>query len=437
MKLTSSTTSAAKRSTKRSSQIHPPQQSNIDSYTKTTLPNGVRVISEFVPSVASFSLGVWIDIGTRDEKAPHYGTAHFIEHMLFRRTTSRSSKQIATAFESVGAYVNAFTSKEQTCYYVRALSNHFATTMELLADVVQNPAFNPKDVQKERAVIIEEIKSYDDEPEEHILDIAESTLFGNTSMGSSIIGTIKSVQSIDADILRAFHAKHYIPSNIVIAVSGNIPHQQAVREAEKYFSGMSAVKNSKQRRKPTVKQKTTTTLQRNFQQAHCCFIRETDGIRSPYHYALSLINTLLGDGMSSRLYSRVREKSGLAYTVYSGLQLLTDCGVLNIYAGMEHKNAQKCIDLIRKELQHLADGGVTKSELSRAKEQLKSSIIMGLESMSSRMQTLAKSELEDGSYESLEQTIERIDAVDVATVNSLVATLCIPSSWSIVTFEPE
>ncbi len=403
-------------------------------YKKSTLANGIRIISEEVPTVQSFSLGVWIDVGARDEQPLQAGIAHFTEHAVFRGTTSRSSKQIASQFESLGAYINAFTSKEQTCYYVRALSHHFEKTVELVADVTMNPAFRAEDIRKERNVILEEIKSYDDEPEEFILDIGEKSVFGKHALGNPIIGYAGTVKNITATQLHDFHTSYYTPDNIVIAIAGNISHSNAVAMVERFFGKYKRRRKAVQHKRTLPRMFTPKHIEteRTFQQSHLLLIRRTFGAQSKQRYALSLLNTILGDGMSSRLHQRIREKSASAYTVYSSLQLLTDCGILSIYAGTETATLQRTETLIAAELQKLITDTIPARELQRAKEQLKSSTIMALESMSARMQTLAKMEMEEGAHEDVMATIAAIDAVTLQDMKYLAEQFCTPETWSVV-----
>lgn len=401
------------------------------------------MLTEEVPTVQSFALGIWVDSGTRDEDTEHAGIAHFVEHAVFRRSATRSSKQIAAEFEQVGAYINAFTSKEQTCYYVRALTPHLAHTTRLLADVVMNPAFRESEVEKERSVILEEIKSYDDEPEELVMDMGERLLFGRHQLGSPIIGTADSVAGISAADLRAFHAANYVPEQIVVAAAGNLNHDDVCRVVEQQFASLPSPANTTPapvRRRSVPRQLTPRriTHHRGFQQAHICCIRRCSGARSAERYPLALLNAVLGDGMmSSRLHQRIRERSGSAYTVYSSLQLLTDCGILSVYAGADAASIEKTDHEIQRELRLLAEGGVGKRELQRAKEQLKSSTIMGLESMSSRMQSLAKAEMEEDGYEDTARTIAAIDAVSTDQIAEAAERYFQPDQWSYVVMLPE
>ncbi|MBI3260692.1 MAG: insulinase family protein [Ignavibacteriae bacterium] len=397
---------------------------------KTVLPNGVRILSEFVPTVESFALGVWIDVGSRDETKDAVGIAHFIEHLAFRRTVKRSSRNIAAEFESLGAYTNAFTSKEQTCFYVRALKPHFRRTLSLLAEITLQPAFHHADIEKERTVIIEEIKSYDDEPEEVIFDCGEKSLFTNHPLGNPIAGTVESVSAILPNSIRTFHTERYNSSNIIIAVSGNIEHDLAVKVAMQHFAVLPESKPT-ERITPEILPPERVVITKQFQQGHLLLSKRIPGVRSEDRYCFSVLNTLLGDGMSSRLYQRIRERSGLAYSVYSSIQMMSDCGAIMLYAATEEKKVAKTEAMIYEELAKLCETKINPKELSRAQEQSKSGIIMSLESMSSRMQSMGKSELEEGFHESIATTIERVEAVTAEDILRLSHEYLAAGGWSV------
>lgn len=401
---------------------------------KSILPNGVRVITEHVPGAHSFALGIWVNVGTRDEDPTTAGIAHMIEHLVFRRSSTRSSRQIASAFEARGAYVNAFTSKEQTCYYVRALDAHFHSCLKVLSDIVMNPLFHARDVEKERSVILEELKSYDDEPEELILDIAEQHLFGDHPMGLPIAGHAHTVQAIRVKHLREFHSAWYHPGNTTVAVAGGMEHSDIVRAVSEVMKHHTAKRGSRYRvpnarTLPRARRASVHSMERPFQQTHLCFVRRTTGVRHPQRWALTLLNTILGDGMSSRLHQRIRDKLGGAYSVNSTLQLLTDCGVMAVYAGVERSSAARIEQALKKELNSLS-AGVSASELRRAKEQVKSGMIMSLESMSARMNSLAKAELEEGVFEEVRHTLEAIDSVTMADMKSTAEALGAATAWT-------
>ncbi len=408
----------------------PTSNNYISTIEKTVLPNGVRVLSEFVPTVESFALGVWVDVGSRDETPDTVGIAHFIEHLAFRRTAKRSSRSIAAEFESLGAYTNAFTAKEQTCFYVRALKPHFRKTLSLLAEITLQPALHPADIEKERTVIIEEIKSYDDEPEEVIFDCGEKSLFAHHPLGNPIAGTVETVGAITPDAIRSFHTHRYNTSNIIIAVSGNIEHSLAVKIAMQYFSYLPNAEPIK-RTTPEIPPPERIVINKQFQQGHLLLSKRIPGVRSADRYCFSVLNTLLGDGMSSRLYQRIRERSGLAYSVYSSIQMMSDCGAIMLYAATDEKKVAKTEAMIYEELTKLCEAKISPKELSRAQEQSKSSIIMSLESMSSRMQTMGKSELEEGFHESIAATIERVEAVTADDILRLSQEYLRADGWSV------
>jgi predicted Zn-dependent peptidase len=409
---------------------HLPRFSDNSTIEKTVLPNGVRVLSEFVPTVESFALGVWIDVGSRDETPTTIGIAHFMEHLAFRRTAKRSSRSIAAEFESLGAYTNAFTSKEQTCFYVRALKPHFRKTLSLLAEITLQPAFHPADIEKERTVIIEEIKSYDDEPEEVIFDCGEKSLFAHHPLGNPIAGTVESVAAISLNDICSFHADRYNATTMIIAISGNIEHSLAVKVAMQYFSHLPQ-SESIRRITPELLPAERVIINKQFQQGHLLLSKRIPGVRSADRHCFSVMNTLLGDGMSSRLYQRIREKSGLAYSVYSSIQMMSDCGAIMLYAATEEKKVAKTETIIYEELTKLCETKITPKELRRAQEQSKSGIIMSLESMSSRMQTMGKSELEEGFHESIADTIERVEAVQSDDILRLAQEYLLPEGWSL------
>lgn len=393
---------------------------NAVKYDKSILDNGVTIISEEIPSVESFSLGIGVGVGSRDDDFNMPGIAHFLEHSVYRRTKNRTSKQIANQFDAVGAYSNAYTTKELTLFYVRATKKHFATTFDLLSDIVLNPVFKTDEISKERQIIIEEIKSYDDDPEEFIFDLADSVVFSQSTMGNSIDGTIESLKRIKTDTLDKFHKEHYTPENLVVAIAGNIKHSDAVSLAHKYFDEQKSSTRIIERTLPSTIVSNNTSY-KPIQQAHLILGKQTIGNNHPDKYAFSLLNIIFGDGLSSRIYQTLREKEGLAYTVFSNLNLYSDCGSLYMYIATDKNNVNKSEDLLLLELEKLTKNKVTKTELSRAKEQLKTVKILEFESMSARMQSLAKNELLARQYETLAEMINSIDQVKIDDLVRLAA----------------
>lgn len=398
--------------------------------TVVTLSNGIRVVCDHVPHVDSCAVSFWVDAGTRDEPKGGDGVAHVVEHTAFRRTPTRTMSKISRDFENVGAYVNAYTTKEETCYYVRTLTQHLPRVMTTLADVVINPVFRDEDVDTERGIIIEEIRSYEDEPEEYVFDLGEQQLFGTHPLGMPIVGTVASVSSITADEVRAFHTRHYVPSRIVVAVSGNVTIDVITALVEACTSGMKRSTSKRRRTTPVAHTANEVTFRKPLQQAHLLWQSRTSGYHHDDRYALQLMNVILGDGMSSRLNVRLREKRGLAYSVYSQVQLFADCGSFSIYAGVDDSRTATVHASIAAILKEMATDGVTVSELARAKAQLRASKLMALESLSARMTMLGKGLLEDGHPEDPYATITALDAVDRETIARLASDVCNPDVWS-------
>lgn len=406
-------------------------------YRKSVLENGVRIITEEVPAADSFALGINIDIGSRDDFQGLDGIAHFLEHSVFLRTKKRSSKQISVDFESLGAYANAFTTKEQTCFYVRALNNHFRKSFEILSDVALNPKLIEKEFEKERQVILEEIKSYEDDPEELIFDYIEKQIFEGHRLNHPIAGLEDTVSKITIDDVYNFHRQSYSPGNIVISAAGSISHERVVAEAEKYFSNLKPGLKSNPRDNFSGNFISHYEGEKPFTQCHITLGRTVPGIKSIDRYPLALLNVILGDGMSSRLYHQLRERHGFAYAAYSSLQLMTDVGSIYVYSTAERKNVKKVKRVIREEFEKLRDGKISETELKRAREQVKSSTIMALESMNTRMNNLAKSEFSIGSYEDIESTIEAVESVSLTNLKDISARYLNFDDWSSVVFLDE
>lgn len=417
-----------------------------DTPQKTTLSNGIRVVSEQLPSAQSFALGAWIDVGSCDEAPSEYGITHFIEHLVFRGTSSpkrkRSSLQIANELESVGGYLNAFTTKDHTCYYARALDAHLKRSLELLADMCIYPVFRESDVEKERSIILEEVKSLEDEPEEMMNDYLDELLFGSGKKAHPyahpISGTAETMRSITKEDIGAFHARHYTADRIIIGASGNIDHDALVRSVETLFA--ESPKAPKPLRSiPLPKRTSGGSLEKAMptQQMHLSLGALIPQMSDRDYYTLSALSIILGDGMSSRLNQIVREKHGLSYSIYSALSEIRQSVIFSVYAGFESAQREKVTGLVTKELRLLLEKPVSKVELRRAKEQLKSSLIMGLESLSGRMTLLAKSELYLGRFESVAEKVSAIESVTEHDILALAQTYLREQDWHTVCIPPE
>ncbi len=408
----------------------------VSSYAKTVLSSGIRVISEQLPFVKSVSIGIWIDTGSRNETHENNGISHFIEHMVFKGTTHRSVKKIANSLESVGGYINAFTGKEHTCYYARVLDEYVENAVDVLSDLVQHGTFPEKEFEKERLVILEEIKNVEDDPDDQIQDYFEAMLFPRNSLGLPVLGTPDTVNSFTRAQLVDYRAKYYTGGNIVVAAAGNVTHERLVELVEKYFTMAAAAAPAKPRAKSHRPHPQRKDYAKPIQQAHLNTGIIAFPVHSPHRYPAMVMNTLLGDGMSSRLFQNIREKYGFAYTVYSFLTLMEDTGVFGVYAATDVKHIQKTIDLVSKELRALASKPMTATELQRSKAQLKGNILLGLESTSHRMMRLGSGELYFNEFVSLESIVKNIDIVTQGDVLDVAKKILQPEQFSTVVFVP-
>lgn len=404
---------SAKRSSTRNFNI--PKEVIKASYSKSVLANGLTVISEHIPGVESIAVGVHINAGSRDDLPGKEGTAHFMEHIAYRHTKTKNSRQIAEGFESVGAFTNAFTTQEHICFYVRSLQKHFKKTMRLLADITLNPIFRNKDIEKERSVIIEEIKSTLDDPEEVLPEEADKLIFGSHPLGNPITGHINSVKNIKYEDLLLFHENFFVPENIVITAAGNIEHTKIVDLAEKLFFGLKPGTSNRSKQLPgDIKQK-DKTIYKNTNQSHLLLGKKISRFDSDERYCIMLLNTMLGEGMSSRLYQKLREQKALTYNIYSSLNYYTDCGTLYIYTSSERENLKYTEKLIFTEFKKLTEK-ISAAHLKKAKEQLKSQIIMELENLSNLMISLAKDEFMLGENEDISTIVQEINNVSIEKI---------------------
>ena len=406
-------------------------------YQKTILENGIRVVTEEIPWVHSASLGVWLDVGSRDENNSNSGIAHFLEHMVFKGTRNFSIKEISQSMESVGGYLNAFTTKEQTCFLARMLDEHIEKAIEVIADLVQHATFPEKELVKEKFVVLEELKDAEDDSEDFIHELLEKELFPNHQLGVPVIGTMESVKSFSREKLIAFSKEHYVPSKMVIAAAGNLKHNEIVSLVRKYFATEFETNHLQKRISPTTKPKAKSmTLERPIQQAHLCTGTTTFSVHHPLRYSLLVLHTLLGDGMSSRLFQNIREKYGLAYTVYSFLNFMSDTSTFGVYIGTDAEKLENAQELVQKELEKFAAKPITKQELARTKSQLKGTMMLSLESMSNRMMRLGSDELYFGAQTPLDTIRKRIDEVTVESVLETAQKVIDINKFSTVVMKP-
>jgi predicted Zn-dependent peptidase len=386
-----------------------------NSYQKTTLANGLIVVTETIPHIHSVSIGVWIRSGSRQETKDNKGIAHFLEHIMFKGTKKRSAREIARSLESVGGYLNAFTSKEQTCYYAEVLDSQLPRAVDILSDMLGNSLFSLKEIEKEREVILDEIDSVEDTPDDLVQDIFVEKLYPENSLGYPILGTKETIRALNREQLFSFYRRHYTPENMVIAAAGNLKHEKLVKLCERKFQLPHSIIPE-----PTAAASLTGEgeflYRRQINQTHICLGTTALPYNHSCKYELLLLNTLLGVGMGSRLFQNIREKHGVTYSIYSYVDFFRDNGLLAIYLGTEKNKKDQALRLVEKEIMQLKTKKISQTELNRVKTQLKGSLVLGLENSSKRMSRLAKMEIYLHKYHDVERVIKDIDKV---TTNSL------------------
>jgi len=401
------------------------------SYKKTTLPNGIRVVTERMEGVRSVSLGICIMSGSRDENKNEKGISHLIEHMLFKGTETRTAKDIAVAIESIGGTLNAFTAKEFTYYYARFLDKHFDRVWELLTDILEHPKFEEKELIKEKAVILEEIQSFEDSPEEQALHGLTTIVFKNHPLAHPITGTRRELNSLSRDALLRFRNLHYTGDNLIVAASGHLEHEKLV---ELVTSSLSPYDNPRERNgQPPEKNSPEIEIKtrRDISQVRVAMGCRTMKYDSKERMPLLVLNTLLGDGMSSRLFQRLREEEAQVYTIFSYLELFKDAGLLGVYLATSKKHLNSATNNIFDEFVKLRNTGVNQEELKNTKEHLKGGLLLGLESTANRMLRLTKDEIYLSRYVPLDEIISSIDNVKEEDIAALAERFLDPSSSSI------
>lgn len=392
---------------------------------KTILPNGIKIVSQHMPHVRSVSMGVWVDVGARDESDAQSGLSHFIEHMIFKGTTRRSAYDIAKAFDAIGGQTNAFTSTESTCYHARVMDTHLETMVEILSDIFLNSMFDPLEVERERPVILQEIGMVEDAPEEYVHLLAGETFWGDHPLGRSILGTRDNIRSFSADTIKDFFRRFYHPERIVISVAGNVDHDRFVELVGPAFAAIRSGQPLPKRTTPRIEARSRTHV-RHLEQVHLCLATPGMAITDPRRFAFSLLNTLLGGNMSSRLFQEIRERRGLAYSVYSFMMSNVDAGMFGVYAGVGPSEVQRTLALIRKEMDLMQHAPVSADELRDAKEFTKGNLWLAAESVDNQMVRLAQNEIHFGDYIPMAQVVRSIDAVTADELQALAAELFQP-----------
>jgi predicted Zn-dependent peptidase len=388
---------------------------------KFQLKNGLRVMIESIPTCRSVSFGIWVKTGSRYESMGNNGISHFIEHMLFKGTNRHSAKDIADRFDGIGGNVNAFTSKEYTCYYAKVLDQHLPIAVDILADMFFESQLADAELAKEKNVILEEISMYEDTPDDTVHDLAARAAYHEHPLAYSILGTAERLNLMGSEDLRKYMGERYSIENTVISVAGNVG-EEVLELLEQNF-GRFDVKGEDMTLGTPVFHSNALFHRKKTEQNHLCLTFPGSSIQAPNLYAMILLNNTIGGGMSSRLFQEIREKRGLAYSVYSYHTSYADSGLFTVYAGTAPKQTQDVYDLTIELLNDIAATGMSEAELSRGKEQLKGNLILSLESTSSRMNRLGKNELMLGRHYTLDEMLERIDQVKLSDVGEIMETM--------------
>ncbi len=402
----------------------------------TTLPNGVRVVSETVPHVQSVSVGMFVGIGSRDETDPVRGISHFIEHMMFKGTRKRTARQIADEIESKGGHLNAFTDKETTCYHLRVLAEHTPLALDILTDMLRGSLFDADEMEREKRVVLEEIKMYEDSPEDRIHEIFESTLWSTHPLGKPIIGTDKTVSGLTRDNIVDYIGECYRPDRIVISAAGNIPHDELVKLASDALGDMEGKAPVRKQRKPKPTGKSKQVRKRDVEQVHFCLGTAAFSKQQKERYSLSILNNVLGGNMSSRLFQEIREKRGLAYAIGSYGRSYEDGGYFCVYGGTSPTTYDQVVELTHGEFDKVRKEGITDDELTKAKTQVRGALVLGLESMSARMNRYGDNILSYGRVVPLEEILSNYEAVSQESIAAVAKQVLDPEQLTLTAIGP-
>ncbi len=402
---------------------------------KSLLPNGVRIISETVPGVKSVTLGVWVGAGSRFEQETNQGISHFIEHLLFKGTEKRTARDIAESIDAVGGQLNAFTAKEYTCYYVKVLATQIDFAMELLSDMILASRFAPEDIVREREVVWEEYNMYEDTPDELIHDLHLADIWPANALGRNILGNNQSLGVLNREMVLEYYRHFYTPDNLVIAAAGNLDHDKLTELSARYFGRLTGQVKQPEIIPPVFKPGKSVKT-KDIEQVHFCLGTRGVPQNSPAIYPYHILNSMLGGGISSRLFQSIREDRGLAYSIYSYQTNYSDAGLFTIYAGTRPANTNKVIELILTNIRKMKNNSITADELAKVKEQLKGNLLLGLEGSSSRMSRIAKLEMTLGKYLTLDEVVAKINQVTRADVEQALATIFEPDNICLTALGP-
>ncbi|MEY3254656.1 MAG: hypothetical protein RJA01_662 [Actinomycetota bacterium] len=393
---------------------------------KTVLPSGLRIVTEEISGVRSAAYGIWVNVGSRDESLKTAGASHFLEHLLFKGTKTRSALDISSAIEAVGGEMNAFTSKEYTCFYARVIDSDLPLAIEVISDLITSSVGRPEDVEAERKVVLEEISMRDDDPSDLVHEVFSETFYGDTPLGRSILGTTDSIKSLSRNTIFNYYKKRYLPQDIVVAVAGNIKHQKVVDQVIKAMSKDDFLEVGKNnfnlRSNSSVKRSAKQSvglMNRKTEQAHIFLGMPGVDRNDPRRFAMGVLSAALGGGMSSRLFQEIREKRGLAYSVYSYAQQFAGSGFLGFYAGCNPSKATEVVSIMRDVLHDVASNGLTHEELARAQGAVRGTLVLSQEDTGSRMSRIGKSELVYGEIMTFDQILKAVADVSSADIRAL------------------
>ena len=402
---------------------------------KTVLKNGVKILSEKLEHFRSVSLGIWVNVGSREEKAQENGISHFIEHMIFKGTQSRNSLEIAKQLDAIGGLSNAFTGKETTCFHSRVLDKHFSSLAEILLDIFLNSAFDPVEMDRERQVILQEINMVEDTPDEQVHVLFNHLFWMKHPLGMSILGTGETVSGIDKESILHYIKKFYTPDRITIAAAGNIDHDVLLGYFQPLFESIEPTHESHPRIVPDIHGGVLCHYKET-EQVHICLGGKAPHLSSDLRFAGAILNTILGGSMSSRLFQEIREKRGLAYSVYSFLSGYIDTGLLGVYVGTDPKEVNSVLELVNKEIRGIQKGELSESDLAEAREHLIGGILLGSESPDSRMMRLAKNEYVFGRYVDFDEMVAKLEKVTVEDVIAIAKETFQDQAVSLVVLGP-
>lgn len=395
---------------------------------RTVLPGGLRVVSEQIPGALSASFGIWVGVGSIDESSREAGAAHYLEHLLFKGTQRRTALEISSTIDEVGGEMNAFTAKEHTCFYATVLGSDLPLAVDVVSDIVLNGSMRQEDIDSERSVVLEELALRDDDAADLVHDVFTEALFGDRPIGRPIIGTQQQLRSIDRAQIRSLYRRHYRPENMVVAVAGQLDHSSLVRQVRKSFGPLLGTEEPKPIRRSgrpavTTPHSPVKVVNRRSEQAHLVYGVPSVDRFDERRFALGVLDTALGGGMSSRLFQDVRERQALAYAIHSFSSMYADEGVFAVYAGTAPANAKRVVGIVQDTFAEVAAGGLSAEEIARAKGQLRGSLVLGLQDSGSRMSRIGRSELVYGDHRDVPWLLEQISAVGVDDVAELAEDL--------------